>query len=93
MLARAPGALARLREGTQQAERTLGALRRLLPDEVAAETWGASLKDGTLTVLVHSAAWGTRLRYLAPRILEALARDLGTPVERIKVKVRGQHRR
>jgi hypothetical protein len=93
LLARAPGALARLREGTQQAERTLGALRRLLPDEVAAETWGASLKDGTLTVLVHSAAWGTRLRYLAPRILEALARDLGTPVERIKVKVRGQHRR
>lgn len=93
MLARAPGALARLREGTQQAERTLGALRRLLPDEVAAETWGASLKDGTLTVLVHSAAWGTRLRYLAPRVLEALARDLGAPVERIKVKVRGQHRR
>jgi predicted nucleic acid-binding Zn ribbon protein len=46
--------------------------------------------DGTLTVLVRSAAWGTRLRYLAPRFLAALAADLGAPVERLKVKVRGQ---
>jgi hypothetical protein len=90
LLAKAPGALARLREGTQQAERTLEALRRQLPPELAPEAWGASLKDGTLTVLVRSAAWGTRLRYLAPRFLGALAKELGAPVERLKVKVRGQ---
>lgn len=89
LLAKAPGALARLREGTQQAERTLDALRRQLPPELVGEAWGASLKDGTLTVLVRSAAWGTRLRYLAPRILEALAAELEAPVERLKVKVRG----
>jgi len=90
LLAKAPGALARLREGTQRAERTLEALRRQLPPELAPEAWGASLKDGTLTVLVRSAAWGTRLRYLAPRFLGALAKELGVPVERLKVKVRGQ---
>lgn len=90
LLAKAPGALARLREGTERAEKTLEALRRQLPAELAGEAWGASLKDGTLTVLVRSAAWGTRLRYLAPRFLEALAADLGAPVERLKVKVRGQ---
>jgi len=89
LLAKAPGALARLREGTQQAERTLAALGRLLPPELAREAWGASLKDGTLTVLVRSAAWGTRLRYLAPGFMGALAAELGAPVERLKVKVRG----
>ena len=89
MLAGAPGALARLREGTERAERTLAALRRLLPPEVAEQAWGASLKDGTLTVLVRSAAWGTRLRYLAPRFIEPLAAELALPIERVKVKVRG----
>jgi hypothetical protein len=89
LLANAPGALARLREGTQQAERTLHALRRQLPPELAGEAWGASLKDGTLTVLVRSAAWGTRLRYLAPHFMETLAAELEAPVEQLKVKVRG----
>lgn len=88
LLARAPGALARLREGTQQAEKTLAALQARLPADMARQVWGASLKDGTLTVLVRSAAWGTRLRYLAPQLLEPLAADLGAPVEGLKVKVR-----
>jgi hypothetical protein len=92
LLAKAPGALARLREGTQQAEQTLEALRRQLPVELAGEAWGASLKDGTLTVLVRSAAWGTRLRYLAPQLTEALAAELAAPVARLKVKVRGPSR-
>ncbi|MBX3704505.1 MAG: DUF721 domain-containing protein [Steroidobacteraceae bacterium] len=93
MLAKAPGALARLREGAGQAERTLVALRCRLPTELTEEVWGASLKDGTLTVLVRSAAWGTRLRYLAPRLLDDLAADLAAPVDRLKVKVRGQRHR
>lgn len=93
LLAKAPGALARLREGAGQAERTLVALRCRLPAELTEEVWGASLKDGTLTVLVRSAAWGTRLRYLAPRLLDDLAADLAAPVDRLKVKVRGQQHR
>lgn len=93
MLARAPGALARLREGTEQAERTLAALRRLLPAALAEQCWGATLKDGTLTVLVRSAAWGTRLRYQAPQFAQALAAELAAPVLRVKVKVRGPGRR
>jgi hypothetical protein len=42
----------------------------------------------TLTVFVRSAAWGTRIRYLAPRFMAALAADLGVEIGRIKVKVR-----
>ena len=46
------------------------------------------MKDGTLTVLVHSAAWGTRLRYQAPLFKDALAAELGNAIERVVVKVR-----
>ncbi len=80
--------LQRLREGSLAAERTLAAVRRQLPAELAREVWGAVARDGTLTVLVRSAAWGTRLRYLAPRFTEALAAELGVPIARVKVKVR-----
>jgi hypothetical protein len=88
LLEHGPGMLQRLREGTRDAERTLTALRRTLPPEVAAEVWGATAHDGTLTILVRSAAWGTRLRYLAPEAIAALAAELGVAIERIKVKVR-----
>lgn len=88
LLAQGSGMLQRLREGTRDADRTLAGLRRQLPPELAQEVWGAGMRDQTLTVLVHSAAWGTRLRYLAPRIKDALAADLGIAIERVVVKVR-----
>ena len=80
--------LRRLREGTRDAERTLSVLKEHLPQEVADQVFGATLKDGTLTVLVRSAAWGTRLRYLAPAITDRLGAGLGAAIERLKVKVR-----
>ncbi len=80
--------LKRLREGSAAANRTLEALHRLLPVELAAQVWGAVIRDGTLTVFVRSAAWGTRLRYLAPRFTDALAAELGIELNQVKVKVR-----
>ena len=80
--------LRRLREGAVEADRTLAALRQVLPPEIAARVWGAVLKDGTLTVLVRSAAWGTRLRYLAPDFADKVAAGLGATIDRVKVKVR-----
>jgi hypothetical protein len=80
--------LRRLREGTLEANRTLAGLKRQLPPELAQEVWGAVMRDATLIVLVRSAAWGTRLRYLAPRFKDALAAELGTEIERVVVKVR-----
>lgn len=90
MLAEGGGKLRQLREGAAQAERTLAGLKRQLPPELAARVWGALLKEGTLTLLVGSAAWGTRLRYHVPRIHDALAAELGAAVLRVKVKVRAQ---
>ena len=80
--------LRRLREGTLEANRTLAGLKRQLPPELAQEVWGAVMRDATLIVLVRSAAWGTRLRYLAPRFKDALAAELGAEIERVVVKVR-----
>jgi len=88
LLAHGQGMLRRLREGTVEAERTLAGLRRQLPPELAQEVWGAGMRDETLTVLVRSAAWGTRVRYLAPRFKDALAAELGIAIERVVVKVR-----
>ena len=80
--------LRRLREGTLEANRTLAGLKGQLPPELAREVWGAVMRDRTLIVLVRSAAWGTRLRYLAPRFNDALAAELGSAIERVVVKVR-----
>jgi predicted nucleic acid-binding Zn ribbon protein len=80
--------LRRLREGAIEADRTLAVLRQVLPPDIATQVWGAVLKDGTLTVLVRSAAWGTRLRYLAPEFADKVAAALGTRIDRVKVKVR-----
>jgi len=88
LLARAGGRLAELREGTTEAARTLELTRRRLPPELAPRVFGAVFKEGTLTLLVGSAAWATRLRYLAPRFQQPLAADLGAVIERVVVKVR-----
>lgn len=88
LLAQGPGMLQRLREGTVEAERTLAGLRRHLPPALSEQVWAAVARDGTLTVLVRSAAWGTRLRYQAPSFREALASELGVTIERVVVKVR-----
>jgi hypothetical protein len=89
LLGKTQGVLQRLREGTASAERTLTVVRRVFPPDLADAVWGAVLRDGRLTVLVRSAAWGTRIRYEAPRLHDRLVAELGAPIEEIKVKVRG----
>ena len=88
LLKQGEGMLQRLRRGTAEADRTLAALQRVLPPEIAAEVWSAALRGTTVTAFVRTAAWGTRLRYVVPKLLDALAGELGTPVEAFKVKVR-----
>lgn len=93
LLAQGNGLLEKLRAGTVEADRVLAGLRRVLPPELAQEVWSASLKGTTLTALVHTAAWGTRLRYVASKLAEPVSATLGSPVEEIKVKVRAAPRR
>src|SRR5262245_51910938 len=90
LLEKGEGMLERLRQGARDADRSLEALRAALPPEIGAEVWSASLKGSTLTAFVRSAAWGTRLRYVAPAALPAVADRLGVAVEQIRVKVRAR---
>ena len=93
LLEQGEGMLKRLRAGTLDAERGLDALHAVLPPELAREVWSAALRGTTLTAFVSTAAWGTRLRYVVPKLTGAVAARLGAPVEDIKVKVRANPRR
>ena len=84
--------LKRLRSGSLEAERSLAALRAVLPPELAREVWSAALRGTTLTAFVSTAAWGTRLRYVVPKLTGAAAAELGAPVEEIRGKVRAKPR-
>jgi hypothetical protein len=92
LLEQGDGMLQRLRAGTAEAERALAALRALLPPEIATQVFSAAVRGTTLTAFVATAAWGTRLRYVAPKLAAALGDALGTPIEEIKVKVRAKPR-
>ena len=92
LLEQGDGTLEKLRNGSFEAQRTLAALRAQLPPEIAQEVFSATLRGTTLTAFVATAAWGTRLRYVAPRLLDGLGAALGAPVEEIKVKVRAKPR-
>jgi hypothetical protein len=88
LLEQGKGVLQKLRSGTRDADRALAALRCVLPPEIASQVWSATLAGTTLTAFVRTAAWGTRLRYVAPQLKAALAAELGAAVEEVKVKVR-----
>lgn len=88
LLGKGQGLLQRLRQGASQAAAVLDAVRAELPPEPARHVLGASTRGTTLTLLVDSAAWGTRIRYEAPGLCAAVGRRLGTELTRAVVRVR-----
>jgi hypothetical protein len=47
-------------------------VRRELPEELATHVTGATEQSGELVIFAESAAWGVRLRYAAPQLLDAI---------------------
>lgn len=88
LLDKGQGMLEKLRRGASESDRVLSLVRAQLPEELAEQVWGAVLKGQTLTLLVRSAAWGTRLRYHANASPQALSRVLSVNLDRVAVKVR-----
>lgn len=88
MLGKGQGVLERLRQGSAQANRALLAVREALPDGLGEHVWGAAVRERTLTVLVASAAWATRVRYHAPGLREDVGGKLDAPIDRVQVRVR-----
>ena len=90
LLGEGKATLERLKAGAEAASRTLAAVQRVLPPEVAEHVFGATLDaDATLTVLVDSGSFATRLRYLLPPLGTALATALEVAaIARTTVRVR-----
>ena len=88
MLAKGQGLVERLRQGSAEADRALLAVRGALPDDLGERVWGAAVRDGTLTVLVASAAWATRIRYHAPGLKDDVGGQLRVALQKVQVKVR-----
>ena len=82
--------LEQLRRGSAQAQSALQAVQDALPEGLGAHVWGAAVRDRTLTVLVASAAWATRVRYHAPELREDVSRRLSVQVDRVQIRVRPQ---
>ena len=90
LLAQGKTKLQQLRSGADAAQKTLAAVQQVLPSTVASHVFAASVVDPTLTVLVDSGAFATRVRYaLAERLIE-LAPALGIEggITRTDVRVR-----
>ena len=88
MLAKGHGLVERLRKGSAEADRALQAVRAALPEDLGERVWGAAIRDGTLTVLVASAAWATRVRYHAPGLKNDVGGQLGVVLQKVQIKVR-----
>ena len=76
-LAQRARAAAALREQVQQA----------LPAPLAAHVTGASFRRTELILAVDSPAFCARLRFEAPRVRDALARQAGVTVDKVSVRV------
>lgn len=80
--------LSRLVERAREAGALDARVRALLPDELAAHVTGAVLNGDTVVVLADSAAWATRIRFMAPELVARLAPRYDGGVARVRVKVR-----
>lgn len=60
-------------------------VKRELPEELAVHVTGVTEQSGELVIFAESAAWGVRLRYAAPQLLNALGSQ---PANIVGVKVR-----
>jgi hypothetical protein len=61
-------------------------VRTLLPTPLNQQLVSAILNERTLSLLVHSPVWASRLRYLAPQLQRQL-RQQGVVIERIRPRV------
>lgn len=65
--------LKRLEREIRVQKTLLSHLRQCLPADIAAHCLHAQLHDETLVIHTDSPVWATRLRYLAPQLIDALA--------------------
>jgi hypothetical protein len=86
------GSLAPLLQRTAELRHATDLLRARLGTPLGDHCQVANWRDDTLVVQVDSAAWASRLRFLAPKILAALSETQGCiGLRKLKVIVRPLH--
>lgn len=80
------GLLAQLKRELAQQQSLLEQVRASVPSPLSEQLLSAVLSGRTLTLLVHSPVWASRLRYLAPQLLRQL-RQQGLAVEQIRPRI------
>jgi hypothetical protein len=61
-------------------------VKRELPEELAVHVTGVAEQTGELVIFAESAAWGVRLRYAAPQLLNVISRQAASIVG-VRVRV------
>jgi hypothetical protein len=65
-------------------------VQRELPEDLASHVTGVTEQSGELVIFAESAAWGVRLRYAAPQLLEAMSvAQMNIAGVRVRVVPRG----
>jgi len=79
--------LSQLRKRLDERGKLLLQVRAALPPRLVEYALSAGLQDGVLTLGTDSAAWASRLRYVAPELIDKFRLDYGVKVERVRVRV------
>jgi hypothetical protein len=82
-----PGAVHALRAKLAARNEVKSAVVAVLSPPLAAAVASAGLEGGELTVGVVGAAWASRLRYVTETLRTRVSRSLGTPIERVRIRV------
>jgi hypothetical protein len=80
------GTLTQLRQALAQQQKLLQTVRDCLPSPLNDQLQAAVLNGRTLSLMVHSPVWASRLRYQAPQLLRQL-RQQGLTIEQIRPRI------
>ena len=61
-------------------------VKRELPEELAVHVTGVTEQGGALVIFAESAAWGVRLRYAMPQLLDAVSSQPGN-IQGVRIRV------
>jgi hypothetical protein len=86
LLQRATPVLAGLQREALRQRDWLQWVRRELPRDLAEHVTGVAEQGGHLVIFAESAAWGVRLRYAAPQLLEAIG-AAQLKIEGVRVRI------
>ena len=84
---RASSVLSAITQRVAQSQQLLRLVLPLLPPPLRDQVSAGALDDGVWCLLVHNPAVGSKLRQLAPALLQALQAS-GQPVNALRFKVR-----